>query len=102
VCPADNDKVKREADGIPKLTTKLKEWWTLDGFEQFRAEVKKTFKADIPLAECSDWEDWLKTEKGEIDRLSAEIARNEDEINKIVYRLFDLTDDEIKLLEANI
>jgi hypothetical protein len=33
VCPADNDKVKREADGIPKLTTKLKEWWMLDGFE---------------------------------------------------------------------
>ena len=34
--------------------------------------------------------------------LTAEIARIEDEINRKVYALFDLTDDEIALLEANI
>ena len=85
-----------------KLTTRLKNWWQLEDFAAFRAEVKKTFKADIPLSERSDWEDWLAREKAEIARLSAEITRNEDEINKIVYRLFDLTADEIALLEANI
>jgi len=102
LCPPGNNKVKREADGTAKLNTKLREWWTLESFDAFRAEVKKVFKADIPLADRSDWEDWLKKEKSEIDRLSAEIARNEDEINRIVYRLFDLTDEEIELLEANI
>ena len=85
-----------------KLSSKLKNWWELHDFAAFRAEVKKTFKADVPLAERSDWEDWLAREKTEIARLSAEITRNEDEINKIVYRLFDLTADEIALLEANI
>lgn len=86
----------------PKLTTKLKEWWELPDFAAFRAEVKKTLKADIPLAERSDWEDWIARDKAEIARLTAEIKANEDRINAIVYELFDLTAEEIKLLEANI
>ena len=64
--------------------------------------MKKAFKGEIPLAERSQWEDWLKTEKREIDRLTAAIERNESEINSIVYRLFDLTSYEIKLLEDNL
>ena len=40
-----------------KLTTRLQEWWTLPDFAAFRAEVKKVFKVDIPLAERSAWED---------------------------------------------
>lgn len=49
----------------------------------FRAEIKKSFKADIP-------------------RLSAQIKQHKDEINKLVYELFDLTQDEIEPLEASI
>ncbi|MCC4242973.1 Eco57I restriction-modification methylase domain-containing protein [Stappia indica] len=86
----------------PKLTTRLKEWWTLPDFGAFRAEVKKVLKADIPLAERSDWEDWIARDKAEIARLTAEIKANEDRINAIVYELFDLTPDEIELLEASI
>lgn len=88
--------------GNAKLSNRLKNWWELDDFAAFRAEVKKTFKTDIPLAERSDWEDWLNEERAVIAQLSAEIARNEDEINRTVYRLFGLSDDEIALLEANI
>ena len=102
LCPADSEKVKREKDGTPKLTNRLKSWWELADFAAFHAEVKKTFKSDIPLSERSDWEDWIKKEKAEIKRLSAEIARGENEINAIVYRLFDLTGEEIALMEANI
>jgi hypothetical protein len=102
LCPPGNDKVKRDADGRPKLSNKLKDWWELADFAEFRAEVKRLFKADIPLGERSDWEDWLAREKAEIIRLSGEIAGNEAEINRIVYRLFALTDEEIALLEANI
>lgn len=86
----------------PKLSNKLKEWWTLPDFAAFRAEVKKCFKADIPLNERSAWEDWINRDKAEIARLSAEIKANEDQINAIVYELFDLTPNEIALLEANI
>ena len=84
----------------PKLTTRLQEWWTLPDFAAFRAEVKKVFKSDIPLAERSAWEDWITRDRAEIARLSAEIAKAEAQIDNIVYGLFDLTPDEIALLES--
>jgi hypothetical protein len=91
LCPPERD---------PKLTNKLKEWWTLPDFATFRAEVKKVFKADIPLADRSDWEDWINRDRAEIARLTAEIAQAEAQIDSIVYDLFDLTEDEIALLES--
>jgi Eco57I restriction-modification methylase/TaqI-like C-terminal specificity domain len=93
LCP-----LEREA----KLSTKLQDWSMLDDFAAFRAEVKKCFKADIPLKERSGWEDMFASGKALIEKLSAEIKKNEDEINAIVYRLFELTADEIVLLETSI
>jgi type I restriction-modification system DNA methylase subunit len=93
LCPPERD---------AKLSTKLQDWWKLDDFAAFRAEVKKCFKADIPLKERSEWEDLFNTGKAEIEKLSAEIKRNETEINAIVYKLFDLTANEIALLETSI
>ncbi len=93
LCPPERD---------PKLTTKLKDWWLLPDFAAFRAEVKKCFKADIPLSERNDWEAWITRDRAEIARLTAEIAKCEAEINAQVYALFNLTAAEIKLLEANI
>jgi hypothetical protein len=91
LCPPGRD---------PKLTTRLQEWWTLPDFAAFRAEVKKVFKADIPLAERSAWEDWIARDRAEIACLSAEITKAEAQIDSIVYALFDLTPDEIALLES--
>jgi hypothetical protein len=91
LCPLGRD---------PKLTTRLQEWWTLPDFAAFRAEVKKIFKADIPLAERSSWEDWITRDRAEIARLSAEIAKAEAQIDSIVYDLFALTPDEIALLKS--
>jgi hypothetical protein len=85
-----------------KLTTRLKEWWTLPDFAAFFREVEKALKARIPLLERTDWENWITTTRAEINALTAEIARLEAEINAKVYELFDLTPAEIELLEANI
>ena len=93
LCPPSRD---------AKLTTRLQEWWTLPDFAAFRAEVKKVFKADIPLADRSDWEDWINRDRAEIARLTAEIAQAEAQIDSIVYDLFDLTKDEIALLESAV
>ena len=91
LCPPDRE---------PKLTTRLHEWWTMPDFTTFRAEVKKVFKADIPLTDRSDWEDWINRDRAEIARLTAEIAQAEAQIDSIVYDLFGLTEDEIALLES--
>lgn len=91
LCPMGRD---------PKLTTRLQEWWTLPDFAAFRAELKNQFKADIPQTDRSSWEDWITRDRAEIARLSAEIAKAEAQIDSIVYSLFDLTPDEIALLES--
>jgi len=87
---------------VPKLSTTLREWWTLPDFVAFRAEVKKAFKTDIPLAERSDWEDWINRDRAEIVRLASEIANIEAQIDTIVYGLFELTPNEIALLESAV
>ncbi len=85
-----------------KLTERLKSWWDLPDFAAFQAEVKKALKSEIPLKDRNEWENWISESRAEIHALSAEIARIENEINAKVYALFDLTPDEIALLEANI
>ncbi|MDT0508849.1 Eco57I restriction-modification methylase domain-containing protein [Novosphingobium sp. MMS21-SN21R] len=85
-----------------KLTTKLKEWWNLPDFAAFQKEVEKALKGRIPLKERNEWENWISTTRAEIHALTAEIARLEAEINAKVYDLFNLTPDEIALLEANV
>ncbi len=85
-----------------KLSNRLKSWWELPDFAAFQKEVKKTLKADIPLKERNEWESWISETRSQINALSAQIQSTEDEINATVYALFDLTPDEITLLEDNI
>lgn len=84
-----------------KLSRKLEDWWTLD-FAAFRGEVKRAFRADIPVKERGEWEAYLKKNAAAVRKLDAEVDRAEREIDAIVYRLFDLTAEEIALLEASI
>jgi hypothetical protein len=86
----------------PRLSNALQEWWKIPDFAAFRSEVKKVFKADIPLGERSAWEDWITRDRVEIARLTAEIAQAEAKIDAIVYGLFNLDADEIALLESAV
>lgn len=85
-----------------KLSGRLRNWWELEDFTIFRAEVKKAFKTDIPLLERSEWEDWFTKDKSEIGRLSGQLAAAERQIDLLVYRLFKLTPDEAALLDASV
>jgi hypothetical protein len=84
-----------------KLSRKLEEWWTLD-FAVFRDEVKRVFRNEVPLKERGEWETYLEKNAAEVRKLGTEIEKAEREIDAIVYRLFDLTPEEIKLLEDSI
>lgn len=84
-----------------KLSRKLEEWWTLD-FAAFRDEVRRLFRTEIPVKERGEWEKYLDKQAAEVRKLDAEIEKAEREIDAIVYRLFDLTPEEIALLEASI
>ena len=84
-----------------KLSRRLEEWWSLD-FTAFREEVKRTFRTEIPVKERGEWESYLAKHAAEVRALDAKIETAEREIDAIVYRLFDLTPEEITLLETSI
>ena len=84
-----------------KLTGKLNDWHELD-FAAFRKEVKRAFHADIPVRERGEWEGYLRDNAARVRELSDHIAAAEREIDRLVYGLFDLTPDEISLLEASL
>lgn len=84
----------------PKLSEKLQAWWLLANFQAFRAETRKCFKADIPLAERSEWEEWFNRDRAVIaslQRETAELARKNDDL---ISKAFRLSDEEISLLET--
>lgn len=87
---------------IAKLNTKLNNWWQLDDFQAFQAEIKKLFKTEIPLKQRNEWEEWLNEEKTAILDLTQQIEQLEHDVNQQVYKLFELTAEEIKLVEDNI
>lgn len=84
-----------------KLNEKMKKWWTLD-FPTFRKEVQKTFKADIPLRERSEWEAYLAEECAKIEVIAQKLSIIEANLNRKVYILFNLTPAEIELLESEL
>jgi hypothetical protein len=88
-------------DRLPKLTGRLHDWHDLD-FAALRAEIKRAFRADIPVKERGEWETYLNENAARVKTLTAEIAGAEVEIDALVYQLFGLTADEISLLESSL
>ncbi|MGH2368696.1 MAG: hypothetical protein ACRDI2_10900, partial [Chloroflexota bacterium] len=82
------------------LNQKLTAWWNLD-FAGLRADVRKVFKRDVPLRDRDEWEGWLEAQRAEHQRLTGEIVRLETDLNARVYALFDLTPEEIAVIEQS-
>ena len=51
---------------------------------------------------AEEWESYLEPKRADHIRLTSELGDAEDELNERVYRLFDLTADEIKLLKKEV
>jgi len=81
-----------------KLSRRLRDFHELD-FNAFRAEVKKALRAEIPVKERGQWQELHAEASAEVKRLSAEIAAAERGIDRLVYAAFELTGEEIALLE---
>ena len=73
--------------------------WPSFTFAELQVLLKKRCKATIPVAERDEWEAWFAARKAEASALAATIAKAEAEIDRIVYRLFDLTQTEIAAVE---
>jgi type I restriction-modification system DNA methylase subunit len=82
-----------------KLNERLEEWWLLADVAALRAEVRKAFKTDVPLAERDEWENFLADRRGKHQQMTAKIVALETRLNEIVYEAFKLTAEEIALIE---
>jgi hypothetical protein len=92
--------LKRLTDNlnIEKPSKKLESFYKYD-FKMFVSELKKK-KVILSLTQQDEWEDYFKAYKTEINTLQAEINQIDREIDKMVYELYGLTEDEIKIVES--
>ena len=84
--------------GLQKVTAALEHFDELD-FKAFITELKKQ-KISLSLAQQDEWEDYFNQYKTDCNTLSAQIATTDIEIDQLVYALYGLTDEEIKVMEG--
>ncbi|WP_430468432.1 Eco57I restriction-modification methylase domain-containing protein [Winogradskyella ouciana] len=93
---------------ISKLTKKLQNWHELD-FGEFLKELEKARKKSakeneteynkLSLSEEAEWMPYFNEQKQKAEALKAETDKTDREIDQMVYELYGLTDDEIKIVE---
>lgn len=87
------------------LNTKAQSWWELSLSELGEA-LKVSFKLQAnPFRHprtADEWEPYLAEKREEFERLTRELSDAEAELNDRVYRLFELTVDEIALLQREV
>ena len=84
---------------LEKLTTKLQDWYLLK-FSEFVKELKKS-KIKLSLKEEMEWEEIFLEKKEEAEKVKNEIEMTDKEIDKIVYELYGLSEEEINIIERN-
>jgi len=83
---------------IEKPSTKLQHWPDLD-FKGFLGELKKA-KVVLKLSEEAEWMAYFNEQKQKALALQSEITRIDAEIDQLVYELYGLTEEEIKIVEG--
>ncbi len=81
------------------INNKLEKWYTLS-FAEFNKELSKQ-KIKLSLQVESEWLSFFESEKQKAVAINNEIDSTDKEIDKMVYELYELTNEEIKIVEAN-
>jgi hypothetical protein len=79
------------------ITNALEHFDTLE-FKQFPAELKKQ-KITLSLKQQDEWEEYFNAYKSECNNFVSQIEATDKEIDGMVYALYGLTDEEIKIIE---
>ena len=80
------------------LSNKLQEWYLLSYSEFIKELAKKKIK--LSLNEEAEWESYFTAEAKKALDLKAQIEKTDKEIDQMVYALYELTEDEIKIVEG--
>ena len=79
------------------ITKKLEHWFELT-FVEFQKELKKQ-RFKLSLSDESDWIEYFESQSKTYLEISNKIQLLEKEIDQIVYELYELTEEEIKIIE---
>jgi len=80
-----------------KLSKKLQNWHELN-FGEFLKELKKK-KVQLSLGEEAEWMQYFNEQTEKAKEIKTEIDKTDSEIDQMVYELYGLTNDEIKIVE---
>lgn len=83
---------------LEKISTKLQNWYLLN-FAEFIKELSK-IKVKLNLSQKADWEDYFIAEKSKAETLNNEITKTDKEIDRMVYELYGLNEEEIRIVES--
>jgi len=89
--------LQRKLEGLEKLPKKLENWYELT-FADFIKELKKK-KIVLSFDDEGKWEDYFLPEQQKALEIKAQINQTDKEIDAMVYDLYDLTDEEIAIVE---
>ncbi len=84
---------------IEKLSKKLDEWHQLT-YKDFIKELKKK-KVKLSLSQEAEWQEYFEAEKAKALEIKRQIDQTDKEINQIVYALYELTPEEIAIVEGS-
>lgn len=88
-------KVVKQTFALEKISTKLETFYNLD-FDGFLKELKQKVTPKTKL----EWLEVFEETKKSLQEIQTQIAATDKEINALVYKLYGLTEEEIKIVEG--
>lgn len=89
---------------LESVSKKLQNWHELefgDFIKELNKAIKKSGGTPLGIEKEMEWMDVFENKKAEAQSLKAEIDKTDKEIDQMVYELYGLTEDEIKIVENN-
>ncbi len=83
---------------IDKLSNKLQNWFDIE-FKDFLTELQKA-KIKLSLSQEAEWMQYFNEQKQKALTIKSAIEKTDREIDLMVYQLYGLTDEEIKIVEG--
>jgi hypothetical protein len=84
---------------LTELPKKLQDWYLLS-YAEFIKELEKK-KIKLSLSEEAEWETYFTSEAKKALAIKSQIEKTDKEIDQLVYALYELTEDEIKIVEGS-
>ena len=88
-------KVVKQTFALEKVSAKMESFYELD-FDGFVKELKQKITPKLKL----EWLEVFEETKKSLQEIQTQIAATDKEINALVYKLYDLTEEEIKIVEG--